>query len=100
MQQLKTEITIQIPETHALVTKVEYEQLKEQADEVWVRGLNWLVAQTNKGDKQALREMLYAHREELEPNLVDYPSTNKSAWLFNAQPMKIWLRGNFGKVMS
>ena len=100
MQQLKTEIVIQIPETHVLIEKTEFEQLEKQADVTWVKGLEWLKEQTGIRSTVTLREnILYPHRDQLE-TIVDYPDNAGGVWRFNAQPTKQWLRNNFKRVLA
>ena len=100
MQQLKTEIVIQIPETHVLIEKTEFEQLEKQADVTWVKGLEWLKEQTGIRSTVTLREnILYPHRDELQ-TIVDYPEIRGEHWYFNIAPMKKWLQENFEKVVK
>ena len=99
MQKLKTEITIQIPESHVLKTKAEIEELESLAGASWVKGLNWLKEQTGIRSTVTLREnLLYKYRKELEINCVTYPSTKGEHWYFNVIPMKKWLRDNFRRI--
>lgn len=100
MQQLKTEIVIQIPETHVLVDKLELEEMKQRAEPEWMSGLSWLSEQTGIKSPQQLKSMiLYPFRSELE-NFVTYPSNSGEVWRFNSYYMKQWLRENFKKVVN
>lgn len=100
MNQIKAEVIISIPSTHALIEKVELERLEQQANPEWVSGLKWLSEQTGIKTPQKLKDgLLYLYRDELE-EFVDYPETNSGVWRFNAVPMKEWLRNNFHKVVK
>lgn len=99
MQQLKTEVVIQIPETHVLIEKVELEELKQQANPEWVAGLDWLKQQTGMGADTLKEKLLYPYKEELY-EFVDYPREGQRLWRFNTVEMKKWLRNNFRKVAT
>ena len=100
MQQLKTEIVIQIPETHVLIEKTELEELEEKGSSEWISGMNWLSEQTGIISPQQLKSMiLYPFRSELE-NFVTYPNNSGEVWRFNSYYMKQWLRENFKKVVN
>lgn len=99
MQQLKTEIIIQIPETHVLIEKVELEELKQQANPEWVAGLDWLKQQTGMGADTLKEKVLYPHKKELI-GFVAYPREGQRLWRFNTSPMKKWLRENFRRVIT
>ncbi len=99
MQQLKAEVIIQIPETHALVKKTTLEELEAQADVTWVKGMEWLKEQTGIRSDATLKEnILFPNREELEKHCVDFPDKRGEHWYFNVVPMKKWLQENFHKV--
>lgn len=96
MQQLETKITITIPETMILVSKVEYLELQEKSDDV-VGNMKWLMKETDiKSPKTLKEQLLYPFRKELE-DFVSYPD-NGEHWKFNKSPMKRWLRQNFKRV--
>jgi phage pi2 protein 07 len=100
MQELKTNITIQIPDTHILIEKVELEELKQQAEPEWVSGLRWLSEQTSIKDNQQLKDkILYPYKNELS-DFIDYPQSSGEVWRFNVSETKKWLRNNFSKVVK
>ena len=100
MQQLKTEIVIQIPETHVLIEKTELEELEQKGASEWISGMNWLSEQTSIKSPQQLKErILYPYKEELS-DFVDYPDNAGGVWRFNTQPTKQWLRNNFKRVLT
>jgi len=97
-QQLKTEVIIEIPETHTIITKTELEELKQKAEPEWTSGLGWLSEQTGIKSPQQLKErLLYPFRDELE-DFVDYPDKHGETWRFNSYHLKYWLRNNFERV--
>lgn len=98
MQELKTNITIKIPEDYVLVEKAYVEDLKAKAEPEWVAGLDWFANQTGIGNHQTLKEkVLYPFRNQLE-DFIDYPERKGELWRFNSYPVKHWLRTNFTKV--
>lgn len=98
-QALRTEVVIEIPKTHALIEKAVLNELEEQADVTWVKGLGWLKEQTGIKSTTTLREnLLYPYRKELERECVDYPDVRGEHWYFNVSPMKKWLKKNFSKI--
>jgi len=100
MQQLKTEVVIQIPETHVVIEKTQLEELKQQAEPEWVSGLSWLSEQTGIKSPQQLKEkLLYPFRKELE-DFVYYPKNTGETWRFNTAYMKAWLRKSFVRVIK
>lgn len=98
MQQLNANIIINIPETHVLVEKVEFDELKQRGEPEWVTGLQWLSDQTGIRSPQQLKsKILYPFKNELI-NFVEYPKNSGELWRFNTFFMKKWLRENFNKV--
>lgn len=97
-QRLKTEVTIEIPETHVVIEKAELDELYQKAEPEWVTGLSWLSEQTGIKSPTTLREkLLYPFRNELE-DFVDFPDVRGEHWAFNTYHMKHWLRSNFARV--
>lgn len=97
-QELKTNITIQIPDNYVLIDKVELSELKQRTEPEWVSGLSWLSEQTGIKSPQQLKEkLLYPFEDELI-EFVDYPQGNGGVWRFNSYHMKYWLRTNFARV--
>lgn len=96
IRELKRNITIEIPETHVLIEKVEFERLEELSDVTWVKGLDWLKEQKGIRTTTTLRKnILYKYRDQLEDSCVSYPEHKGENWYFNVAPMKKWLRNNF-----
>lgn len=99
IQELKTNITIQIPENYVLVKKVEYEELNAMANNTYADGMSWLIEQTGiKSPGQLKEKILYPYRSELE-DFISYPERTGEVWRFNTMPMKKWLQENFKKVV-
>lgn len=98
-QQVRLNAIIEIPENYVLIEKVEFEEIKQQAEPEWVSGLKWLATQSGITSPQQLKEkILYPFRDELE-DFVSYPNNTGEVWRFNSYYMKKWLRENFTKVM-
>lgn len=99
IQELKTKITIQIPDEYVLIEKLELEELKQKSEPEWVAGLEWLKNQTGMGADTLKEKVLYPHEQELI-KFVDYPKEGQRLWRFNTYEMKRWLRNNFERVMK
>lgn len=99
-QEIKTNITIQIPDEYILIEKVKLEELQQETEPEWVAGLNWLSGQTGiKSPQQLKNKILYPFKGELIKFVV-YPNNAGEVWRFNTSYMKQWLRKNFMKVVS
>ncbi len=98
LQTIKTEITIEVPESHVIIEKAELDELYQRIEPEWVTGLSWLSEQTGIKSPQQLKEkLLYPYKDELM-DFVDYPKNQGEKWRFNTFHMKHWLRKNFARV--
>lgn len=105
MQKLKAEVVITIPEDMVLITKVEYEELKQKE----LSGVYWsmkdLENRINKKSEWIKENILYPQRFKkiLDVNnggFVYYPETKGQQWSFQATKMTEFLEKNFGKIFG
>ncbi|ADU28510.1 DUF771 domain-containing protein [Evansella cellulosilytica] len=105
MQKLKAEVVITIPEDMVLITRVEYEMLKQKE----LSGLYWnmkdLEKRINKKSEWIKENILYPgrFRKILDINkggFVYYPETKGQHWSFQATKMAEFLDNNFGNIFS
>ncbi|MGE6515164.1 DUF771 domain-containing protein [Lysinibacillus sphaericus] len=96
MQQLQLNLTVQVPDDHVLVKKVEYDELQNER----LSGRNWTMEDLEKrtARKQLwLRtNVLYVPRfkKELE-KFVHYPSSQGDKWSFHAVRMAKFIDDNY-----
>lgn len=105
MQRLNVELSIDIPEEYILITKVEYEELKEQE----LHGVYWtmrdLEQRTNRQSKW-LKEHILFHpqfRKKLDSEnggFVFYPKSKGHTWAFQATKMTEFLEKNFSRIFK
>lgn len=100
MQKLKAEVVITIPEDLVLVTKVEYDQMKQNE----LAGVYWsmkdLEQRINKKQDWIKENILYPQRFKkiLDVNnggFVYYPESKGKTWAFQAKKMAEFLDKNF-----
>lgn len=98
-------LTISIPSDSILITKVEYDQLKE----LQVEGVYWTMAdlekRINKKSEWIKEHILYkAHfRKKLDSKLngfVYYPQNRGETWAFQAKKMAQFLEDNFKDIFK
>lgn len=103
MQQLKTSLTITIPEELVLITKTKLEQLEKEK----LMGLCWsmkdLEKRTNKKSEWLKEHLLYPQkfREILDTKnggYVYYPESRGKNWSFHTCLMAKFLDRNFNKI--
>lgn len=100
MQKLKAEVVITIPEDLVLVTKVEYNQMKQNE----LTGVYWsmkdLEQRINKKQDWIKENILYPQmfKKILDVNIggfVYYPESKGKTWAFQATKMAEFLDKNF-----
>lgn len=105
MQSLKAEISIQIPNDHVLIQKVEYDNLKQQE----LTGVYWtmqdLENRTGKKHEWIKENLLYptAMKKQLDVKnggFVYYPAGKGEKWTFQATKMAKFLEDNFYKIFG
>ncbi|MFS0864765.1 DUF771 domain-containing protein [Sediminibacillus sp. JSM 1682029] len=105
MQKLKAEIEITIPKDLILITRVEYEELKQSE----LSGVYWcmkdLEKRINKKSEWIKENILYPERfrKIIDINnggFVYYPQTKGQQWSFQATKMAVFLDNNFGRIFS
>ncbi|NEU29958.1 DUF771 domain-containing protein [bacterium LRH843] len=104
MQQLKVNLTIQIPEEYVLVSKVELEQLKQKE----LTGVYWnmkdLEERTKRKQVWLKENVLFPtrFRKVLDSELggfVFYPKQGQT-WCFQASKMAEFLDKNFSNIFK
>lgn len=105
MQKLKAEVVIMIPEDMVLITRVEYEELKQNE----LSGMYWnmkdLEKRTNKKSEWIKENILYPvrFRKILDIDnggFVYYPETKGQHWSFQATKMAAFLDNNFVRIFG
>ena len=105
MQKIKAEVVITIPEDMVLITRVEYEELKQNE----LTGMYWnmkdLEKRTNKKSEWIKENMLYPgrFRQILDIDnggFVYYPETKGQHWSFQATKMAAFLDNNFDRIFG
>lgn len=106
MQQLiSTQIVIQIPSDQILITKVEYEELKQQE----LTGAYWsmkdLEKRTNKKHEWIKENILYPERfrkvlDVIHGGFVFYPKSKGQTWSFHAVKMAKFLDDYFQEIFT
>ena len=105
MQKLKAEIVITIPEDMVLITRVEYEELKQNE----LSGVYWnmkdLEKRINKKSDWIKENILYPSRFKKildidNGGFVYYPETKGQPWAFQATKMATFLEGNFQRIFK
>ena len=103
--QLKTEITINLPEHLVLIEKVEYEKLQQDK----LMGRYWTMAELEEriGKKQVwIKEnILYPQRfkqqlDVMQGGFVYYPQAKGEKWSFQATKMSQFLEDNFYQIFK
>ncbi|WP_107838179.1 DUF771 domain-containing protein [Metasolibacillus meyeri] len=105
MQQLLVEIAVPVPADYVLVSKVQYDELKEQS----LSGEYWTMQDLEKKVKKKREwiqdKILYPakFRKELDSDnggFVYYPKSKSEQWSFAAVEMSKFLDKNFSKIYS
>ncbi|WP_251553998.1 DUF771 domain-containing protein [Neobacillus muris] len=105
MQKLKAEIVITIPEDMVLITRVEYEELKQNE----LTGVYWnmkdLEKRINKKSDWIKENILFPSRFKKildidNGGFVYYPETKGQPWAFQATKMAEFLEGNFQRIFQ
>ncbi|MFJ7746699.1 DUF771 domain-containing protein [Peribacillus sp. NPDC097295] len=105
MQQMTVNLTIPIPTDSVLITRVEYEQLKE----LQLEGVYWtmrdLEKRFNKKKEWIKDHILYKSqfRKKLDSRLngfVYYPQGKGEVWSFQAKKMAKFLEDNFKDIFK
>ncbi|MER2111131.1 MAG: DUF771 domain-containing protein [Solibacillus isronensis] len=103
--QLKTEVTINLPDHLVIIEKVEYENLNREL----LVGRYWTMAELEEriGKKQVwIKEnILYQPKfkkqlDVLQGGFVYYPKTKGEKWSFHATKMANFLEDNFYKIFN
>lgn len=102
-QKLNVQLSIEIPSEYVLITKIEYEELKQNE----LRGVYWTMADLENriGKKQVwIKEnILYPTRfkkqlDVMQGGFVYYPQAKGEKWSFHANKMAQFLEDNFYKI--
>ncbi len=105
LQKLKAEIVITIPEDMVLITRVEYEELKQNE----LTGVYWnmkdLEKRINKKSDWIKENILFPSRFKKildidNGGFVYYPETKGQPWAFQATKMAEFLEGNFQRIFQ
>lgn len=105
MQKIKAEVVITIPEDLVLLTRVEYEILKQNE----LSGVYWnmkeLEKRTNKKSEWIKENILYPERfrkilDVDNGGFVYYPKTKGQHWAFQASKMAAFLDNNFDRIFG
>ncbi|KYD04445.1 hypothetical protein B5V88_11135 [Heyndrickxia sporothermodurans] len=105
MQKLHAEIVITIPDDMVIITKVEYEELKQSE----LLGVYWsmkdLEKRINKKSDWIKESILYPQRFKKildidNGGFVYYPETKGQKWAFQATKMAEFLETNFRKIFG
>jgi phage pi2 protein 07 len=103
MQKIKAEIVITIPDDMVLITKVEYEELKQQG----LNGVYWsmkdIEKQINRKSDWIKENILYPERFKKvldckNGGFVYYPESKGQPWSFKATKMAEFLENNFYNI--
>ncbi len=105
MQKLTITSTIEIPESHVLITKTEFEDLQQQS----LSGKYWsmkdLEQHTSKKSEWLKEKVLYpSHFKTIldieNEGFVYYPKKKGEPWAFHARKMALFLDENFHRIFS
>lgn len=105
MQQLKVNLTIQIPEDMVLISKVELEELKDQS----LSGVYWFMKDLEKRVGRSrdwiIENILYQPRfkkilDSENGGFVYYPESKGQKWSFHAKRMAKFLDDNFSSIFT
>lgn len=95
-----TQLMIELPSEYVVLTRDEYQELKEKSDErIWV-GLKELEELTGL-KRNKLDDILTRYRDELDiknGGPVKYPDGGK--WNFNKRATLKWLENNHSRIWS
>lgn len=85
------------------VIRKEYElkiqELEQQMEDGSIGGIDWLKERLNIKTLETLKnKLLYPFRDELEPNIIYYPSQKRVPWRVNKTKFNKWLTDNFGRI--
>lgn len=99
--QLKTEVTINIPEHLIIIEKVEYERIQqeEMVGRYW--GMKDLEERTGMKSQWLKENVLYIpkFKQQLE-KFAYYPNSQGEKWSFQATKMAKFLEDNFYKIFN
>lgn len=99
-QQLNVELSIPIPNDKVLISKVEFEELRNESLSGKFWNMKDLSERINKSDRWIKDNLLYNPR--FKPTLeqfVYYPTQGQS-WSFQAKEMAEFLDNNFKKIFE
>ncbi|GKS14739.1 hypothetical protein YDYSY3_57390 [Paenibacillus chitinolyticus] len=105
MQKLTVELSIPIPENHVLISKVEFEELKQKE----LAGVYWsmqdLERRLNKGQAWIKENILFQPRFKKMLDVqcggfVFYPKARGQNWSFQASKMAEFLDKRFGDIFK
>jgi phage pi2 protein 07 len=105
MQTITAQVAIEIPQTHIMITQVEYAELqKSQLSGTWW-SMKDLEERTGRKVDWLKENILYVQRYK---NLLDaknggpvyYPAAKGQPWAFQAARMAKFLDDNFARIMS
>lgn len=105
MQQLQVNLTVPVPDDYVLVTKVEYEELRQNN----LNGVYWTMSDLENriGKKQVwIKEnILYPQKfkrklDVTQGGFVYYPKAKGEKWSFLASKMSQFLEDNFYSIFN
>lgn len=105
MQQLKVNLSIDIPDDHVLIKKVELEELKQES----LSGVYWSMKDVskriNKSDVWIKEKILYPTRfkrilDSENGGFVYYPQSQGQTWSFQAKEMAKFLEKYFADIFK
>lgn len=93
----------EILELEKEVIRKEYElkiqELEQQMEDGSIGDIDWLKARLNIKSIDTLKnKLLYPFRDELEPNIIYYPSQKRVPWKVNKAAFNHWMVENFSRV--
>lgn len=95
-QTLKINAVVEIPQTHVLIERTEYEELVKQSVLGETGDSKWLEQIVGMSFQTIVSKLLWPYKEELE-DFVAYPNEYHRKWRFHKAKMKLWLDNNWGK---
>lgn len=79
--------------------QLELLKLREELELVGTGDMKWLKQFLKIKTVERIKEnVLYLYRDELEGDIIIYPSTKGSPWYVNKSKFAEWHKENFGKI--
>lgn len=99
VQALEAVVKVLIPEDFVLVTKIEYEKLKESEMKGEIGDMKWFKQLIGLSNDSIIKErILYPHRKELEEFVVY--ADGAAHWKFHKNATRDWVEKNFDKAVG